>query len=45
MLFRETITVYFENNKGHINLLYEQNSEFSCVQASCTYGKHFALNL
>jgi hypothetical protein len=36
MLFRETIAVYCENHKEHINTLCEQNAEFSSYHTENT---------
>jgi hypothetical protein len=43
MLFRETITVYFENNTKHRSTLCGQDIEFWYVKACGTYSNHWAL--
>jgi hypothetical protein len=43
MLYKEIISVYFENHTEHITALSGQNSEFSHVKAGGTYNNHHAL--
>jgi hypothetical protein len=43
MLFRETVAVYCENHKEHINTLCGQNAEFLYVTESGTYSYHCAV--
>lgn len=43
MLFREIITLYWENHIEHIHTLFGQNIMFLNVKASCIYSDHCAL--
>jgi hypothetical protein len=42
-LFRETVAVYSENHKKHINTLCGQNRELLTVMAGGAYSYHWAL--
>jgi hypothetical protein len=43
MLFRETVSVYFENHTEHTNRLCGQNAEYWYVKAGGTYSNHLDL--
>jgi hypothetical protein len=43
MLFRETVTVYCDNNTEHANTLCGQNSESQYVKDGGTYSNRLAL--
>jgi hypothetical protein len=43
MLFRETVAVYWQNNKVQTNTLCGQNAEFCYVKEGGIYSNHWAL--
>jgi hypothetical protein len=45
MLFRETVAVYCENNREHINIFFGKNAQFKYIKAGDKYSNRCDLRV